>query len=91
MLEYKLTELGRIESLLSQLLEHMGELTEQEIARIKFLEGRTVAVAKLPEWPFNWTSLASVSLACISFLFPELVGQLVESAHLREAVKALVG
>ncbi len=90
MLAYKRRELGEIEGLVGHLLRRMGELTEEEMARVKFLEGRTVAVAKLPEWPFDWKSFLWVSTASISFLFPELAKRVVES-HLPEIVKSFAG
>ena len=90
MLAYKRRELGRIEDLLGKLLRRMGELNEEEMQRVKFLEGRTVAVAKLPEWPFDWRSLLWVSAASISFLFPDLAERVIGS-HLPKLLESFGG
>lgn len=63
MVQYKDSSLRDLNERHRNLLESAAELTNDRIATIEFLNSEIARTSSLPEWPFDWQSLAKVASA----------------------------
>ena len=90
--EHKAAEVQRLQELLAALLaKGVEQLTPDEMARVRFIEERIALAARLPEWPFSWSTLLRVSSLAFSFFLPHVASFLVENEHLQGALASLFG
>jgi hypothetical protein len=90
--EHKEAEVQRLQQLLASLLaKGVEHLTPDEMARVRFIEERIALAAKLPEWPFSWSTLVRVSSLALSFFLPHVASFVVENEHVHGALASLFG
>lgn len=71
MLDFKREQLAEVRRSLRKLLDTSPQqLTQEEMARIEFLQNLEARTASLPEWPFGWRAMLGAVLTSFAAVFP---------------------